>query len=432
MFQHQGTQERWLYVATQGSWWVGTFESMKRQLARGCICSEAQSAGALPHEVPTWEVALAGQWTRHAGMHFFLPQSVEVAWQQTIVQVAQVPVVDVSGVVDKSAEGLYDFVPGKNGNVGQPPAFQHQQRPNLWLFFAADLRWWIGNEKAKEQHDAVGLAHSAMVQPGTHPASACGWHARNAKVWEECPALQVQAASGALRAQDRWGQVICETPLEIWGTDLCHGTCLLCQGREMEPPTYRISGGDLELWLYMAMDGCWWISTTTCKDEGKAHGFLRSDVVEPGTLPQHVDRWLEFGNGSWQLRPMACVMLSEAVHQQWVAVRGMAEKQPVIEVSAVEGQQFEGLYDLIADEQAMHGAPVYQHQVNRKLFLYVADDGRWWVGRETAMRQRKGGASRMCSDSIRPGTLPFRTGLTWHVFNDKSKEWKKQDCIVIS
>jgi len=183
------------------------------------------------------------------------------------------------------------------------------------------------------------------------------------------------------------------------------------------------------LWLYMAMDGCWWISTTTCKEEGKAHGFLRSDVVEPGMLPQHVDRWLEFGDGSWQLRPMACVLLSEAVCQEWAGARKTAENHSVIEVSGVPGQRFEGLYDL---ERSMQGVVVYQHQVNRKLFLYVADDGRWWVGAETAMRQRKGGAGKMCSDSIRPGTLPFSASLAWHVFNDGSKEWEKQDRIVLS
>jgi len=316
--------------------------------------------------------------------------------------------------------------------VGQPPAFQHQQRPNLWLFFATDQRWWIGAEKAKQQRDAVGIVHSAAVQPGTHPASATGWHVRNTTVWEECPALKVQTASTELRAQDKWAQANSEArEVQVWGTDLCHGKCVISTKSEPEPPTYRFVDHD-DLWLYVAMDGCWWVSSTVCKDEGKARGYLRSGVVEPGTLPQHVHRWFEFNKGSWQPREMARVLLPESADQEWAHAQVAAKLQPVIEILGVQGPRFDGLYDLLdTDEMGTQGAPVYQNQVNRHFYLYVAEDRRWWLGEESAMRQRKGGESRMCSDYIRPGTLPFSKGLAWHVYNRTSKEWQLQDTVTI-
>jgi len=432
VFQSSENSDKWLYVAKSGSWWVGTSETMGRRIAKGCLCSQPVAAGTLPHEVPAWEVAVNGEWTYHEVARFWLPLSIAVAWQQTTTTLVGVPVVRVTGVVDAFVDGLYDFVANEGDGVGHPPTFQHQQRPNLWLFFATDQRWWIGTEKAKQQKDAVGIVHSATVQPGTHPASATGWHVRNTTVWEECPTLKVQEAPSEARAQAKWAEASRGArDVQVWGTDLCHGKCTIDAKGEWEPPTYRFVEHQ-DLWLYMAMDGCWWVSSTACKEEGKARGYLRSGVVEPGTLPQDVHRWLEFNKGSWQPREMAQVLLPESADVKWAAAQDAAKMQPVIEISGVQGPRFDGMYDLVDVNEAGHQcAPVYQNQINRLFYLFVAEDGRWWVGEESAMRQRKGSESRMCSDNIRPGTLPFSKGLAWHVYNRTSKEWELQDTITI-
>lgn len=185
------------------------------------------------------------------------------------------------------------------------------------------------------------------------------------------------------------------------------------------------------MWLYMAMDGCWWVSSTECKDGIKARGYLRSAVVEPGMLPQHVDQWMEFHDGSWQPRPMVRVLLPEVAGTEWMTGREAAKQHQVIEIAGVSGPKFNGLYDLQAPSQVGPGAPTYQQQVNRDLFLYLADDGRWWVGSTSAMQQRRGG-TKMFSDRVRPGVLPTETGLGWYVFDDTVKDWERQESVKVS
>jgi len=403
---------------------------MEQRRAKGCMCSGAVAAGTLPHKVPSWEVIIEKEWNRHEGARFFLSQSVALAWQHSTISAFQAPVMRVSDANDVFVDGLYDFVPVES-IAGQAPAFQHQQRPNLWLFFASDQRWWIGQEKAKRSQDAMGIAHSEAIAPGTHPANAGIWQMRSATSWEECQTMQVQAEPGVMRARDKWTKASLEvTPVQIWGTTCCHGVCKISSAADGEPPTYQLAD-DADLWLYMAMDGCWWVSSTECKDGVKACGYLRSAVVEPGTLPQHVDQWMEFQNGSWQPRSMVRILLPDMAGLGWMTAQEAAKQHPVIEIAGVTGSKFNGLYDVQAPNPVERGAPTYQHQVNRDLFLYLADDGRWWVGNANAMQQRRGG-TRMCSDRVRPGFLPTETSLGWYIFDDTVKDWELHESVKVS
>jgi len=432
-YQHKACPDKWLYVARSGSWWLSNEEAMSHRTQKGWLRSDAIEPGTLPHEVDIWEVPSAGEWEPRPSLRFWLSERVAVEWQQLRVSVFQAPVVRVQGVLDAFVDGLYDFVPAEGG-PGEPPVFQHQQRPNLWLFLAGDQRWWIGPTHSKEAKDDKGIVHSAAVQPGTHPAGASGWHVRTGQIWEECKSVKLQAITDASCARDQWARArLGARSLQLWGKADFHGTYDVWAGSDSdatEPPVYQCRG-DPDVWLYVAMDGRWWLSDTSCKDQRKAGGWLRSDVVDPGMLPLDVYSWREPKAGSWVVNPMLRVLLPEAVHGEWRGACESALEAPVIQVTGVSGPRYDGMYDLLDVKGFEAEPPTYQHQINQELFLYVATDGRWWVGSAEAMQSRAG-IGRMRSDVIQPGMLPTHTEIGWHVFNRSSKEWEAQDSVRVS
>jgi len=435
-FQHATRPQKWLFVSTTGSWWIGDSECKDNRQPKGWMRSAAAPPGTLPSSVDTWEAPKSGEWEPQESARFWMSESVDVAWQQVRVAAFETPVLEIRGVSDSFVDGLYDFISG-DGEPGAAPAYQHQQRPNLWLFVARDQRWWIGNSTAKEAMDDRGLLHSAPVQPGTHPKEARGWHIRNSKVWEECRGLNIRISPSATRASEKWAQALSKADhVQIWGKEYYHGEYLLKEDME-GVPAYQYTA-DPDIWLYLAMDGCWWLADTENKDARRARGYLRSDVVEPGTLPQNVDCWKDLKINSWEANLMVCVRLREAVEEEWQVASDLAAQREsegeVIEIQGVVGPSFNGFYDLVhppAGKRDTRRPPTFQNQINQGLFLYVATDGRWWLSDEKCMRGREP-SGRMHSDLIRPGMLPVSGGLSWHVFNRTSKEWERQEDIVIS
>lgn len=395
--------------------------------------SDAIEPGTLPHAIRSWEVPVNKAWEPHASAQFWLSESIAALWQEMRVKAFRAPVLSVRGVRDAFVDGLYDFIPSE-GLPGDAPVFQHQQRPNLWLFLARDQRWWIGNTAAKDAKDDKGIVHSAVVQPGTHPSQANGWHVRSTKVWEECRDLKIQSLPRELRACEKWARARANArTVQVWGKagyhgeyELTEGTCYLTSSFV---PAYQCRS-DPDVWLYVAEDGRWWLSDTASKDQREARGYMRSDVVEPGVLPQDLQSWRELKSSSWEVNPMMCVVLPESAAREWQLARDEVSQASVIEVQGVSGPSFNGMYDLIDAEDFQDEVPAFQNQINQDLFLYLATDGSWWVNNADAMMKRAA-SGRMHSDMVQPGMLPTASAIGWHVFNRTSKEWEKQDRVTI-
>uniref|UniRef100_A0A7S1RIW4 Uncharacterized protein n=1 Tax=Alexandrium catenella TaxID=2925 RepID=A0A7S1RIW4_ALECA len=429
-YQHQTYPHKWLFVAVTGGWWIGEAECKDKRHAKGWMHCEAVEPGTLPQDVIEWQAPKSSEWELLEHARFWLSESVDVAWQNARIACFQSPVIQIRGVTDSIVDGLFDFVPGDD-EVGQPPSFQHQQRPNLWLFLARDQRWWVGNGKAKEDKDDRGLMHSGSVSPGMIPTEAVGWHVRNGKTWEECRALKISKVPGAKRASEKWADANRRAKgIQIWGKEYYQGEYFL-EGCVDGLPAYQYSV-DADVWLYLAMDGCWWLSDTENKDARRARGFLKSDLIEPGTLPQDIESWRDRKVNSWEANPMVRVLVAEDAAKEWQVAWQFAEKADVIEIEHVTGPEYNGLYDLVLGPGNSKGQPpTYQHQRNQDQFLYVARDGRWWVSNTDCMNKREP-SGRMHSDLIRPGVLPFNNdNLRWHVFNRTSKEWERQEDVAI-
>ena len=72
----------------------------------------------------------------------------------------------------------------------------------------------------------------------------------------------------------------------------------------------------------------------------------------------------------------------------WQQARNEVDENPVIDIQGVEDLEFDGFFDYIPNEGTMKDPPVFQHQINQDLWLYVATDCRWWVGAYDNMRRR--------------------------------------------
>eukprot|EP00416_Gambierdiscus_australes_P027950 CAMPEP_0171063258 /NCGR_PEP_ID=MMETSP0766_2-20121228/5537_1 /TAXON_ID=439317 /ORGANISM="Gambierdiscus australes, Strain CAWD 149" /LENGTH=594 /DNA_ID=CAMNT_0011519131 /DNA_START=71 /DNA_END=1858 /DNA_ORIENTATION=+ len=424
--QRDSDPARWLYVSKDGTWCVGDAEARDQRQHKCWMRSDAIKPGHLPHVVDFWEAPKNGVWNPLAA-RFWLSESADVAWQQMRVAAYQAPVVEVRGATDTSVDGFYDFVAEEN-SAGEPPVFQHQQRPDTWLFLAHDQRWWIGCTAAKEAKENRGVMHCATVQPGTHPAEATNWQYLKSKgLFEECKALKIRASTRELRAREKWvsSQKRAQA-LQIWGKEL-HGEYVL-KAFEDGVPVYQ-HADDEDFWLYVSSDGSWWVSDGENKEAKQARGFMRSGLVEPGTLPQDVCSWEEWRSGAWQSSSMVSILTREAATKAWEKAWDVVLEAQVVEIQGVAGPRFNGMYDLL-DMSNSWESPVFQHQVNQDLFLYVAVDGRWWMGSAEAAHHRAANG-RMHSELIRPGMLPDHADVTWHVYNRTSKEWEQQDSVQV-
>lgn len=246
--------------------------------------------------------------------------------------------------------------------------------------------------------------------------------------------MRIQEAPDALPAREKWelARANAQT-LQVWGKSGYHGDYELADGTShivySYAPAYQCRSSP-DVWLYMAVDGRWWLSDTASKEQREARGHMRSHVVEPGTLPQDLDMWRELKSSSWEVNTMICVVLPETAAKEWQLAVEDISRVNVIEVQGVSGPPFNGMYDLLDLEELKYIVPAFQHQINQDLFLYLATDGRWWISNGDALR-RRAASGRMHSDVVQPGMLPTASALGWHVYNRSSKEWEKQESVAV-
>jgi hypothetical protein len=445
-FQSQGDKNKWLYLATTGAWWLG-MQSRRQSGATG-VPNAARSAdkgqmrsdgavkpGTLPHEVETWEeLDEKGQWIKKPAFRFWLSQQVAVEWLKMTVAAYEAPVISIRGTGVKGCDGLYDVVSKSLPTPGQPPKFRHQQFPDKWLFLASDQRWCIGDTAGAEAATNRKQLSSGYVQPGWSPSDncTCGWKRASASGKQEpCEGIDIQSLTSGARASDKWALANERTVnVEVWGKEAEFGEFELQPTLPSEPPMYRYKS-DHDVWLYLATDGCWWMSSSENTHQRKPKGWLSSDLVQPGTLPQDVKRWREASDsGSWQANPLISVMDEKAVASAWQQARTEVLDTQVIELEGVSDMDLDGFFDFVPGEGSLHDPPVYQHQVNQDVWLYVATDGRWWVGAYENM-QRRLPRGKLHGRAMLPGTLPTQV-TNWLVYHGETKEFQLRSEVTVS
>jgi hypothetical protein len=390
--------------------------------------------------VADWKV-FSGEWKPRKELKVWLADSAAVEWQKLRVALCEAPVVLVAGA-KKDVSGLYDFVPTL-GSPGTPPVFQHQQNSSLWLYLAKDQRWWIGNKGDMKAICDHGFVSSGAVQPGTHPNKANRWKMISDNEEIEMEVRGVDAA----RAAERWANARLQADtwsrIQMWGVTHDFGEyeydCDL--SGPTQPPVYKYNNVMYPgMWLYVATDGAWWLGTELNKDERRPAGFLRSDPVEPGTLPADVETWFEDRAGAdragtWKVARKVRVFIAEEVENIWSCAHRAAAESPVIVLEGVHGQDLAGLFDFWEPDASRNDEgevylPVYRHQIQQDLWLYVATDGCWWAG-TTDIMETRAPKGKMCSGPILPGTLPTAAS-GWQVWNSTTKKMQYQDSVKFS
>jgi len=356
---------------------------------------------------------------------------------QARVEACECPVVRLSGLSAKHSDGLFDFVPGE-GSVGEPPVFRHQVFRRAWLYLASDQQWWIGSEAHMVRRTPMGIAHSDDVQPGQLPWGVrLPWAAASSVNSFREARVEIKQEETAMTAADKWAQARERTTsLEFWGNATEHGTYVLANASESDasqPPVYQLRSDADDLWLYVADDGHWWFGSAASRDKRSGGIWLRSSrAVAPGILPSEVEGWAEMMEDKvWEEDCDLSFFAPEAVADAWRAAREMAAEAPVVSLTGVPDgvEGCEGLYDFMPEASGDDEAPVFQHQVNQERWLYLASDGRWWVGDYGAMERRQPPRGPVRSQAARPGQLPG--ALRWQAFHPELGAWHDEDELAV-
>jgi hypothetical protein len=423
--------DKHLYVSMKGSWFLGNLESKEAREQvhmKGYLRSAASvQPGVLPHMAgPSWEVLAGADFVPKETMKFWLTETVRLEWQKARVDLGNSPVIRVTGVHEKFADGLFDFVPAQS-NKGEPPVFQHQRLRNVWLYLGKDQQWWIGSTSDKNSRTPHGIGYSrGPVQPGVVPAGDVTFAVSVNNAWEERNVL-VERVDG-LRAFDCWAEACRKTgPLELWGSSELFGAIVPEAGERGLPPVYRREKDDSTV-FFVGQDGCWWLGAAGEGGKPK-EGRVRSlQSVEPGTLPDDPSiAWLERGPQSdWSSAPALRFCTSEAVAAAWRAARGRAAADAVMSLTGSPGDlAYDGLYDYIAEEGRGDGPPCFMHQINQERWVYLGADGCWWVGAKEFVA---GGLTkgRLCTSPVGPGDLPLAGAVQWQSWSSSGKAWVAQ------
>eukprot|EP00930_Biecheleria_cincta_P008638 TRINITY_DN110166_c0_g1_i1.p1 TRINITY_DN110166_c0_g1~~TRINITY_DN110166_c0_g1_i1.p1 ORF type:complete len:761 (-),score=107.72 TRINITY_DN110166_c0_g1_i1:214-2496(-) len=175
-----------------------------------------------------------------------------------------------------------------------------------------------------------------------------------------------------------------------------------------DPPVYKCWVGLRErgLFLYYARDGRWHVGTHWEQRSSRPSWRLRSGPCEPGTLPGKVKLWEALTAAGWM--PMF-VRTIAAGRKQVEAAWKIADATTTavqVEVSGVPRfpvpapcqigyfSDVNGTYDLQPLESVL-SAPVFRRRrmglLERELWLFHAEDGRWHVGITREKNERRPG-----------------------------------------
>jgi hypothetical protein len=444
-YQQYNDPNKWIYVALTGEWWLGEYEDAKdREVPKegseiGLIRSaDCVSPGALPHQVEKWDVCrnvpgdFAGEWKAQPSLRLWLADQVALHWQKLRLECCEHPVIRFQGAKEEIWNGLYDFV-ASEGSPGTPPIFQHQQCRKLWLYLATDQRWWISSTIDMDARADRGQICSCRVQPGTHPCDASSIHQFVSNKEQEMTVERKREPEGR-RAVDQWAEARRQADaVQVWGKQSKYGEYEFVQTRDgpADPPSYR-SKRHADIWLYAANDGAWWMGTSKDADERKPRGFMRSDVVQPGTLPTEVQSWTEQSQNQWKVNESIAVISPQEAGESWTTLQeAVREESPVLELQGVPNvRRLNGLFDYMEDVGDSDEAPIFNHQIFQDIWLYVATDGCWWVGNTNNMEKRipKG---KLYSEPITPGTHP-RDAVGWQVYDADSQGFSPAASVSFS
>lgn len=429
VYQSDFDSKAYLFVMLQGHWCIGGKEEMTREYEPRPRVGSLRSAegvlpGTLPHSVADWQVAVMEPWQERPSMRFWLQQSAQLEWQKSRVQAAKCPVFHLSGVSIEKVDGLFDVVSlrGVSGE-GCPPTFQHQIFRDLWIYLAADQRWYIGNEPGVRERAARGHARTIRVLPGELPWSPrLTWQVENMQnrgCWNPREVVTQQEPT-ASPAVELWHEVSdSQAELDLWG--ICREMGYSNGSYHVDTdddgsvdtalPAYRCADG--KDWVYVARDGHWWFGCEDTKNKRVPpfDGTLRSKALaRPGMHLDEVDSWEELLGSSWQDYKVLRFWQLTDVNEKWQAARSIVTERPVVKV---DGSDFGGLFDFMCQESSESEAPAFKHQTFPDRWLFLATDRRWWVGDKLAFSKREP-RGWLRSEHVGPGQLPMET-----------KSWRK-------
>jgi len=372
-----------------------------------------------------------------------------LSWQLSGNDVAPaITVAGASGQCVGQINGIYELRYSSSGDGA--PSFQQRDGRDVWLYMAGDMRWWISNAKSKDARASSGWAYSTPVDPGTLPNELDAWGLiQRDGQWEDHK-LQVtlssleDAAASATEAWSRAALDVAAAPAMIvrgakgMRSTLVNGAFLLSEPpSDGEAPCFRNSEFD-DTWLYFAVDGRWWISSTERKKRREASGWAFSQPVAAGTLPSKCVGWrVTLGDGHFMeqsLQIESCGLEEAETFKAtaWSrAVRALRTKQALVVkgASGSNGSYINGIYDLQLDPKGVL-APSFVNRDFDDVSLYYCTDGRWWITRSAAYDFydpcEPGGWAH--SRQAGRGTLPHKVG-GWKI-SLPGGTWKPQNFEV--
>jgi len=368
--------EWWLYYATDGRWHVGRRYQKDRKWPTRRLRSGVCKPGTLPKSAVSWQRWLPVAWiSTNVGLKGTTRKEYEDGWKkadagENCFQI-EISGDSVSSCFHESANGLYDLLP--KITPLHPPVYMKRMDYNgcweplanycwdtqLYLYFASDSRWHIGN--IHEQSDArVGRRlRSAAVSAGTFPKDAQGWE--HMRPLSRCIAFLTFHCCAFVRWPSLRIRFLCDCPCGFPCICDCPFGCL----------GWRPSQAKIAAFKRDQIDDSWKKADTT----DAAHRLF----IRP---------LLPFGI-SWRPSLAACLwcghydLLPQRRNREFIfAKRGF--------MPHMEGCSY-----------------------SSKLFLYRSSDGRWRVGGHQAKAGRQHRRGLLRSQPCKEGVLPGSVDGSW-------------------
>jgi len=316
VFQHQRLKNVWMFLATDQRWWIGNTSDKNGRTPRGIgrTCGPIQ-----PGVVPTADTTFA--------------VSVNSAWEERRVRIRRVEGLRAcdcwaeacrrTGPLELwgSSELFGAFVP-EAGERGLPPVYRCKKDGGSVFFVGEDGRWWLGTSCEGGRFKEGRVRSVQSVEPGTLPDDpSVAWLEKDAsQEWSHAPALRFcapEAVAAAWRAARE--QAAADPVLSLTGSpsDLGYDGLydyIAEEGKEDGPPCFMHQINQ-ERWIYLGVDGCWWVGAKEFVAGGLTKGRLCTGPVGPGDLPLAPGRaaqWQSWHSGSkaWVAQPSTSLAVS--------------------------------------------------------------------------------------------------------------------------
>jgi hypothetical protein len=357
-------------------------------------------------------------------------------WELARKFAGQAGSLEVWGGGSRGINGIYNYVERQGReNASSPPCFQQYADPNKWLYVAINGEWWLGeyndakDRQVPKEGTEIGLFRSSdAVRPGTMPHLVDHWD-----VYSEpgrstaMPSLKVWLADQAALEWQKVRLECAKSPVialrggreEIWAG---YYDYVASEGQPGTPPVFQHQQCR-KLWLYLGTDQRWWISSTGDMDMRADRGSINSCQVQPGTHPCDATAWYTFSS----CKEQEINITRRREHEMPRAVDEWAEARTMASAVQIWGKESKyGEYEFVKERDGAMDPPMYRSKRHADIWLYVANDGAWWLGNITDADDMKP-RGYMRSEPVSPGTLPYQVR---HWNEQTAGHWKMNENIT--